>query len=87
MARRTGQPFGAGRIDRLLDAGLPLGDHPEHETLRTREELCRAEQLVGPAALAQVWPLASTSLPTPTRRYRSELVMFADHGPPPPEAL
>ena len=30
--------FSSDRVDRLIDAGLLLGDHPEHESLRRRDE-------------------------------------------------
>ncbi len=82
--------FGGGRIDRLLQAGLLLGDHPEHETLRAREQLLRETNWWGPAALAQVfgrWQDIDVIADANREGDRTWKQMLADHGPPPPEAL
>lgn len=45
--------FGPDRVDRLIDAGLLLGDHPEHEWLHRRDEAIAATGWWRLAALAQ----------------------------------
>jgi putative peptide maturation dehydrogenase len=44
--------FGTARVDRLIEAGLLIGDHPEHRELRIREQSLRNTAWWGPAAVA-----------------------------------
>ena len=80
--------FGTARIDRLVDAGLLIGDHPEHEDLRTREQALDAVDWWGPAALAQVfgrWQDVDVAADAPRLGGDRWQEMVAMRGAPPPE--
>ncbi len=81
--------FGEARIDRLVDAGLLIGDHAEHQPLRAREQALRETAWWGPAALAQVfgsWRDVDVEADESRDGGRSWKEMIGTHGPPPPEA-
>ena len=82
--------FGAARVDRLVGIGLLIGDHADHEALRTREHSLRETAWWGPAAVAHSfgrWQRVDVTA-NDDEEGRSRLKRIMDeHGPPPPEVL
>lgn len=83
------QRFGSERIERLVEAGLLIGDHAEHQPLRAREQALRETAWWGPAALAQVlgsWRDVDVEADESRDGGRSWKEMIAAHGLPPAES-
>lgn len=82
--------FGAERIDRLLAAGLLLGDHAEHGPWRTRDSDLQRAGWWGPAALAQAfgrWDGVDLSAEIAQGNRRGLTDMIAEQGLPPPAVV
>ncbi len=82
--------FGGERVDRLVAAGLLIGDHPEHAHLREREQRLAETAWWAPAAVAHSfgrWQGVDIAVEEASRGKRTLATMLQDHGPPPPEAV
>lgn len=82
--------FGSERVARLIDAGLLIGDHPEHGALRARDQSLRDTDWWGPAALAHAlgrWQGIDVIADAARLGERTWAGMLADHGPPPSATL
>lgn len=82
--------FGPERVDRLIDAGLLLGDHPEHESLRRRDETITAAGWWKLAALVQGqgrWQGVDIAADEAREGRRTLEKMTQESGPLPPEVL
>lgn len=82
--------FGEERIAALIEAGLLIGDQPEHEDLRTREQALRDTAWWGPAAVAHAfgrWQGVDIATQEASEGPRSLNKMLDEHGPPPSETL
>ena len=82
--------FGEERIAALIEAGLLIGDQPEHEDLRTREQALRDTAWWGPAAVAHTfgrWQGVDIATQEASEGPRSLNKMLDEHGPPPSETL
>ena len=82
--------FDAARIDRLVTAGLLLGDHPGHAALRARDQALRDTDWWGPAALAQGlgrWGGVDLASEPPGASRETLAAMIARHGAPPPATV
>ncbi len=82
--------FGAGRVARLVDAGLLIGDHEAHAQLRRSDEALRRTDWWGPAAVAHSfgrWDGVDISADELREGKRTVSGLVARNGAPPPEAL
>jgi putative peptide maturation dehydrogenase len=82
--------FGEARINSLIDAGLLIGDHPQHAPLRAREQVLRDTAWWAPAAVAHTfgrWQGVDTAADELSNGPRSLEKMLADQGAPPSETL
>lgn len=82
--------FGAERIARLVEAGLLIGDHAEHDALRARDRSLRDTAWWGPAALAHSfgrWQGVDVAAEEARSGKRTLQGMIDRHGPPPPETI
>lgn len=83
--------FGEERIGPLIQSGLLIGDHPEHEKFRARELALRQTSWWAPAAVAHSFgrwqgiDIAAEEMSNGPRTTMSK--MLDDNGPPPPETL
>jgi len=82
--------FGVERVDRLVDAGLVIGDHPAHARLRASAQRLSETSWWAPAAVAHGfgrWQQVDVAADEERHGKRTLAKMLEDHGPPPPETL
>jgi len=82
--------YGATLVDRLIETGLLLGDHPQHAELRARDESFAQVDWWTPAAVAHSfgrWSAVDAQADIDRDGPGSTAKMIEDHGPPPPETL
>lgn len=82
--------FPAGSIARLVDEGLLIGDHAEHEALRAREQALRDTAWWTPAAVAHAfgrWQGMDIAANEARDGKRTLGQLIALNGPPPPETV
>ncbi|OGT59982.1 MAG: putative peptide maturation dehydrogenase [Gammaproteobacteria bacterium RIFCSPHIGHO2_12_FULL_63_22] len=82
--------FGTERIDYLVDSGLLIGDHADHEPLRLRDRLLKDTGWWTPAAVAHSfgrWQGIDVDADQKRVGKRTLGSLIRQHGPPPPEAL
>jgi putative peptide maturation dehydrogenase len=82
--------FGYDRVDRLVDAGLLVGDHAQHATWREKEKVLTETAWWGPAAVAQAfgrWQGVDTAAEEERSGKRTLEKMLELNGSPPPEAI
>ena len=84
------QQFEPARIDRLVAAGILIGDHAAHALMRQRDEAFRDTSWWPLAAVASAfgrWEGVDVSSEEAVRSKRSLNQMIADNGLPPPEVV
>jgi len=84
------QQYGAAAIDRLIDTGLLLGDHPDHAELRVRDEAWANADWWTPAAVAHSfgrWRDVDIQATMDRDGPGSTAKLIEDQGPPPPATL
>ena len=82
--------FGPARIDRLVAAGLLVGEHEAHREVRARDDRLAVGGWWGPAALAQVfgrWDGVDVAAIEREEGTLTATRLVEKHGPPPPQAL
>jgi len=83
------EQHGAAVIDRLLETGLLLGDHPEHAELRARDDAYVRVDWWTPAAVAHSfgrWSEIDAQADIDRDNPGGTAKLIEDHGLPPPEA-
>lgn len=82
--------FGAGRVDRLIETGLLLGDHAGHDAVRARDQLIREIGWWGPAAVAHCfgrWHGVDVAADEKRDGARTLESMISENGIPPSASL
>jgi putative peptide maturation dehydrogenase len=82
--------YGAAVIDRLIETGLLLGDHPEHAELRARDDNYVRVDWWTPAAVAHSfgrWRAVDAQADIDRDGPGSTARLIEDQGPPPPETF
>lgn len=82
--------FGEPRITPLIEAGLLIGDHPQHADFRARDQMLRDTAWWAPAAVAHSfgrWQGVDVAVDESRNGRRSLDKMLDQHGPPPSENL
>lgn len=82
--------FSSDAVDRLVGAGLLIGDHEQHQQLRERELALRALAWWTPALVAQAfgrWSGVDVGAEEARQGRRSLKQLIATHGPPPPATI
>ena len=82
--------FGEARIAALIGSGLLIGDHPEHQALRSREQALGETAWWAPAAVAHSfgrWQDVDVAANELRDGKRSVKKMMDVNGPPPSETL
>ena len=82
--------YGAAVIDKLMEAGLLLGDHPEHADLRARDDAFVSVDWWTPAAVAHSfgrWREVDAQAAIDRDGPGSTAKMIEEQGPPPSEAF
>ena len=80
--------FGEVRIAALIERGLLIGDHPEHEQLRAREQVLHDTRWWAPAAVAHSfgrWQGIDVAAEEARNGAQSLQKMLEDNGAPPSE--
>ena len=82
--------YGAATIDRLVETGLLLGDHPEHAELRARDEAFARVDWWTPAAVAHSfgrWRDVDAQADGEQEGSGGTAKLVEEHGLPPPEII
>lgn len=82
--------FGAVRIDRLVMAGLLIGDHPAHDHIRNNDRVLRETGWWGPAAVVQAfgrWDGVDVAGGQAREGRRTLKTIIDEHGAPPSEVF
>lgn len=80
------EQFPAATVDRLVGAGLVIGDHEQHQALREREQALRGLAWWTPALVAQAfgrWIGVDVGAEEARQGRRSLQQLIATYGPPP----